>query len=180
MGLCFSSVFFVLFCFVFCLFRAAPMAYGGSQASGPIGTVAADLHHSYISVGSEPRLWPTPQLMAIRILNPLSRARDGTHILMDTGRISQPLNHDGNSSSVLTYIFITSLCSLSTSEHLAPSTYFTLSRNLLNSLSKLLKINPCTGTQPPWEIRHFTFLYPFLPSALLPTKPCKRASSCLC
>ena len=36
--------------FFFFLFRAAPEAYGGSQARGPIG--------------SEPHLRPTPQLMA--------------------------------------------------------------------------------------------------------------------
>ena len=47
----------------FLLFRAAPMAYGGSQASGLIGATAAGLHHS--NARSEPRLRPTPQLMAI-------------------------------------------------------------------------------------------------------------------
>ena len=50
----------VLFCFffVFCLSRAASAAYGGSQASGGIGAVAAGLHHS------------SPQG---RLLNPLPR-----------------------------------------------------------------------------------------------------------
>ena len=54
--------------FVFCLFRAAPTAYGGSQARGLIGAVAARLHHSHSLhsiMGSEPRLQPTPQLMAM-------------------------------------------------------------------------------------------------------------------
>ena len=32
--------------FVFCLLRAAPEAYGGSQARGLIGTTAASLYHS--------------------------------------------------------------------------------------------------------------------------------------
>ena len=41
---------FVLFCFL--LFRATPMAYGGSQARGP----AASLHHSHSNAGSEPHL----------------------------------------------------------------------------------------------------------------------------
>ena len=54
--------FFVLFCF--CLFRAAPAAYGGSQARNQIGATAAGLHHSHSNVGSEPRLQPTPQLPA--------------------------------------------------------------------------------------------------------------------
>ena len=35
-------------------------------------------------------LWPR------RILNPLSKVRDGTHILMDT-RVCNPLSHNGNS-----------------------------------------------------------------------------------
>ena len=69
----------------FCLFRAAPRAYGGSQARGRIGPVApvyatatqdpsriCALHHSS---------WPC------RILNPLSGAKDQTHILMDTSPV---------------------------------------------------------------------------------------------
>ena len=51
-----SFAFFVLFCFVFLsFFRAAPEAYGGSQARGLIGAVVPR---------SELCLWPTPQLMA--------------------------------------------------------------------------------------------------------------------
>ena len=55
------------FFFSFCLFAiswAAPMAYGGSQARGPIGAVAAGLHQSHRNAGSEPRLQPIPQLTA--------------------------------------------------------------------------------------------------------------------
>ena len=37
---------FFLFCFFFFFSRAAPMAYGGSQARGWIGAVAMGLHHS--------------------------------------------------------------------------------------------------------------------------------------
>ena len=40
------------------------MAYGGSQANGLIEAVAANLRQSHSNVGSEPRLRPTPQLMA--------------------------------------------------------------------------------------------------------------------
>ena len=54
------------FCFVlFCLlsfFRAAPVAYGGSQARGRIGAVATVLLQSHSNSGSEPCLWTTPQL----------------------------------------------------------------------------------------------------------------------
>ena len=50
--------------FVFCLFRAAPAAHKDFQDRGLIGDVAAGLRHSYSNAGSEPRLQPTPQLMA--------------------------------------------------------------------------------------------------------------------
>ena len=36
--------------------RAAPTAYGGFQARGPIGAAAAGLHHSHSKAGSEPHL----------------------------------------------------------------------------------------------------------------------------
>ena len=53
-------------CF-FCLFffRAPLLAYGGSQARGGIGAVAASLHHSHSNARSELNLRPTPQLMAM-------------------------------------------------------------------------------------------------------------------
>ena len=40
------------------------MTYGGSQARGLPGAVAAGLHHSHNNVGSEPHLQPTLQLTA--------------------------------------------------------------------------------------------------------------------
>ena len=49
----------------FLLFRAASMAYGGSQASSQIGAAAAGLHHSHSNSGSKPCLQPTPQLTEI-------------------------------------------------------------------------------------------------------------------
>ena len=77
------------------LFRATPAAYEGSQARGKIGGAATatattirdpslvcDLHHSS-------RKW--------QILKPLSKARDQTHILMDTSRVCNPPSHNGNS-----------------------------------------------------------------------------------
>ena len=48
----------------FVFFRAAPVAYGDSQARGLIGAVAASLRHSHSNVRSEPPLCPTPQLTA--------------------------------------------------------------------------------------------------------------------
>ena len=41
------------------------MVYGGSQARGLIGGVAAGLHHSHSNSESKLHLRPTPQLMAM-------------------------------------------------------------------------------------------------------------------
>ena len=51
-------------CLFVCLFRAAPVAYGNSQAGGQIGAAAVSLCHSYSNMGSEVHLWPPPQLAA--------------------------------------------------------------------------------------------------------------------
>ena len=50
--------------FFLLLSRAVPVAYGGSQARGRIGSVAASLLQSHSNAGSELPLRPTPQLMA--------------------------------------------------------------------------------------------------------------------
>ena len=49
--------------FFFVFSRAAPMAYGSSQARGRIRAVATSLHHSHSKAGSEPHL-QTTQLTA--------------------------------------------------------------------------------------------------------------------
>ena len=61
-----SSVFlfFVCLCWSFCLFRATPAAYGGSQARDRIRAAAAGLHHTHSNMGSEPRLGTIPQVTA--------------------------------------------------------------------------------------------------------------------
>ena len=62
-----DQVMLFVFFFFFCLFAfswAAPAAYGGSQARGPNGAVAAGLRQSHSSEGSELCLQPAPQLMA--------------------------------------------------------------------------------------------------------------------
>ena len=59
--------YFYLFIYLFTFFafsRAAPMAYGGSQARGLMGAVATGPRQSHSNAGSEPRLRPTPQLTA--------------------------------------------------------------------------------------------------------------------
>jgi len=57
-------LFIYLFFGLFAISWAAPAAYGGSQARGPIGAVADSLRQSHGNAGSEPRLRPTPQLTA--------------------------------------------------------------------------------------------------------------------
>ena len=62
-----SRILFFFFFFFFCLLvfsRAAPEAYGGSQARGIIGALATSLRQSHSNAGSDPRLQPTPQLTA--------------------------------------------------------------------------------------------------------------------
>ena len=68
-GLLFRIFFLPFLSLLSCLFfffsRAAPAAYGGSQARGLIGAVAAGLHQSHSNVGSELHLRPTLQLTAM-------------------------------------------------------------------------------------------------------------------
>ena len=76
-GLCYCRTYSKYVCLVFfCLFKATPIAYGGSHARGPIGAAVANLHHSHSNPRSELHLQPTPQLTARR--DPLThRARPG-------------------------------------------------------------------------------------------------------
>ena len=89
-----ESVFgFIDFCsnlfpsFLLCLFRDTPMAFGGSQARGPIGAVAAS--HAPATATWDPShvcdLDHSSQQS--QIPNPLREARDRAHILMDTSKI---------------------------------------------------------------------------------------------
>ena len=63
-ALLFTGYNFVLFIYLFSLFRATPAAYRGSQARGLIGVEAAGLCQSHSNAGSELCLRPTPQLPA--------------------------------------------------------------------------------------------------------------------
>ena len=62
--------YFLFFCFLFIYFRAAPVAYGSSQARGVIGAAAAGLRQSHSNARSQLCLRPTPQLTAM--LDPLT------------------------------------------------------------------------------------------------------------
>ena len=63
MWLIIKIVGFFFFFFVFSV--AAPAAYGGSQARGLTGAIAAGLCHSHSNTGSELPLQPTPELTAM-------------------------------------------------------------------------------------------------------------------
>ena len=63
---------FIFYFLVFCLFRATPVAYGSSQARGPIGAIAASLSHSHGNTGS---------------LTHCARSRGWTHNLMVPSQI---------------------------------------------------------------------------------------------
>ena len=75
------------FILLFLLFRAALLAYGVSQARDQIGTVAAGIRHSHSNTDSELHLQLPAYTTAHGILNPLSKARDWTCILMDACQI---------------------------------------------------------------------------------------------
>ena len=72
---------FILFCLVVvvviavAISWAAPTAYGGSQARGLTGAVATGLRQSHSNAGSELRLRPTPQLMAMPEPSPTERGQ---------------------------------------------------------------------------------------------------------
>ena len=54
--------------FFFFFLRAAPAAYGSSQARGWIGAATASLHRSRCNAVSKPHLWPLLQLAVTMIL----------------------------------------------------------------------------------------------------------------
>ena len=74
--------------FFFFLFRAAPVAYGSFQVRGPIRAAAAGLHHRRTT-------WDLSRICNLHhsswkcwIPDPLRKARDRTHILMDARFVS--------------------------------------------------------------------------------------------
>ena len=75
---------FLFVCLVFCLFRVAAAAYGGSQARGLIGAVAAGLRqsHSNGQIQATSAIYTTAHSNAGSLLNPLNKARDQTYNFM--------------------------------------------------------------------------------------------------
>ena len=66
---------------------APPVAYGGSQARGWVGAVAAGLCHSQATWDPSHNCNLYHNSWQCHIVNPLSEARDRTHLLMDTSWI---------------------------------------------------------------------------------------------
>jgi len=83
----FYYYYYYYYYYYFLLFRATPKAFGDSQAKGPLRAVVARLYHSHSNVGSEPVCNLHHSSQQHQILNPLSKARDRTCILMDTSRV---------------------------------------------------------------------------------------------
>ena len=79
------------------------MAYGGSQARGLIGAVAAGLRHSHSNARSKPSLQPTPQLTATP--DPSPTERDQGMNLQPHGSYSDSLT-TAPRQELLTYPFI--------------------------------------------------------------------------
>ena len=72
----------------FCLLRATPMVYGGSQARCQIGAVAASLYTTATAMPDLSRICDLyHSSRQLRILGALSKPRDRTHVLMDTSQI---------------------------------------------------------------------------------------------
>ena len=76
---------------MFCLFRAAPAAYGGSQARGEL-VLQLPAYTTATAMQDPSRVWDLQH----RILNPLNDARDEP---VSSGIIVRyvPLSHDENS-----------------------------------------------------------------------------------
>ena len=92
--LCLSS-FILFYLFLPFFFRATPEAFGSSQARGQIGTIAAGLPHSPSNQDPSRVCNLQHSSQKCRILNPLSKVRDRTHIFMDTSWICFPCTITG-------------------------------------------------------------------------------------
>ena len=85
-----------MFLFVFGLFRAVPEAHGSSQTRGQISYSCQPTPQP-----QQCRIWATSVTYTTahsNIFNPLSKARDGTCVLMDALSDLFPLSHNRNSS----------------------------------------------------------------------------------
>ena len=95
---------FYYFIFIFCLFRAALMAYESFQVGSQMRAAAAGLHHNHSNAKSELHLQPTRQ--RCWTLNPLSKNRDRFHVLMDTSQIRYRWATIGTPEDVYKFIYL--------------------------------------------------------------------------
>ena len=68
--------------FFFLLFRAIPIACGGSRARSLIGAAATSPRHRHSNAGSKPALRPTPQLTATPGPQPTEQGQGSNHNFM--------------------------------------------------------------------------------------------------
>ena len=91
-----SSPISACFLLLFFLFRAAPAAYGGSQARGQIRAAAAMPQPQQWQILATSVTYTTAQSNT-RSVNPLCEVRDRPRILMDISQVLNPLSHQWNS-----------------------------------------------------------------------------------
>ena len=121
---------FLLFIFYFCLFRAAPMAYGSSQVRGHIGAIAADLYHNHGMPDPSHVCNLHHSSQQCWILDPLIEARDRICVLMDT---SQDHYHWATMGTPVMFIFLKSFFEIES-----------VINNILNSfLVEIIKYTTC-------------------------------------
>ena len=77
-----------LFVCLFLFFRAILVVYGGSQARGPIGAVAAGLHHCHTTWDLSHVCNRHHSSRQHRIFNPLNKARDRTRTMIPRWTVS--------------------------------------------------------------------------------------------
>ena len=85
--------------FSFCLLKAETVAYGSSQARGRIISAAAGLRPSHSNTDLSHICDLHLNSWQRWMLNPLSKPRDQTCILMDASWILNLLSHNGNSQA---------------------------------------------------------------------------------
>ena len=104
-----SSMFSILvyFLFIFAFFRAAPAAYESTWGLGVESELLLLAYTTATATRDPSRVCdPCHSSQQCQILNPLSKIRDWTHILMDTSQVCNPLSRSGNSLSILCLVVL--------------------------------------------------------------------------
>ena len=102
----------LIFFFFFAFFRAALAAHGSSQARCRIRATAAGLYHSH-SMQDQSHVYNLHHSSWQRqIPDPLSKASDQTHILMDTSQIHFHCTTTGTLLHFIFYLFFKGGCTM--------------------------------------------------------------------